>query len=188
MKHCKKGEILWHQGDPSRVVLRVVSGQLEIVGTSEEGEELVHRRVGAGEYLGEMSALDGAPHSATVVAVEECQLEVIQLEDFQRRLRQDPELSVKLLKQQNLRIRLLSERRLESAYQPIRTRLANHLLRQFGDNSMLSRTHEQLAKELGTTRESVTKSLKQLASTGALTLHRGKLELKERTTLEELAQ
>lgn len=188
MKRYHQGEVLWHQGDPSRFVVHLLKGQLEIVGTTEEGEELVHRRVEAGEWLGEMSALDGGVHSATVIAARDCEVEVITTEQFAQKLRQEPELAVRLLKQQNDRLRLLTERRLESAYSPIRTRLARLLLRHLEQEPELVRTHEQLGRELGTTRESVTKALKQLAKAGAITLHRGKVRLADLTNLEGCAQ
>lgn len=188
MKRYHQGEVLWHQGDPSRFVVQLLKGQLEIVGTTEEGEELVHRRVEAGEFLGEMSALDGGLHSATVIAACDCEVEIITNEQFQQKLRKEPELAVRLLQQQNERLRLLTERRLETAYSPIRTRLAKLLLRHLKDEPELVRTHEQLGRELGTTRESVTKSLKQLAKEGAVSLHRGRVRLADMSILEDLSQ
>ncbi len=182
-----KGSIIWHQGDPSRFVLRILTGTVNIVGQSEDGHDLVLRSAKAKEYLGEMSALEGERHSATLVAGSDCQVELIPADHFRQRLHRDTELALKLLRQQNQRVRTLSETRVESTYKPVKIRLALHLLRRFEqEGSTLRCTHEALARELGTTRESITKSLKQIALSGAVSLHRGRIQLRDPESLSRV--
>lgn len=184
-KFYPEGSVIWRQGDPCQFVLRILTGKVSIVGGNEEGQHLVLRSASAEEFLGEMSALEGGGHSATLVAATDCRVEVIPVEQFRQRLGRDPELALRLLQQQNMRVRSLSEERLESAYQPIRCRLAIHLLRRFKlEGSSLRCTHESLAQELGTTRESITKSLKQFVVAGAVSLHRGRIQILDPKSLE----
>lgn len=79
------GEVLYRQGDPSDCAWLVESGQVELV--SVQGRRTTrHGVLGAGELIGELGLLDGAPRSATATARSDCRLLAIEREQFLERL------------------------------------------------------------------------------------------------------
>ncbi len=79
------GEVLYRQGDPSDCAWLIESGQVELV--SVQGRRTArHGVLGAGELIGELGLLDGAPRSATATARSDCRLLAIEREQFLERL------------------------------------------------------------------------------------------------------
>jgi len=64
----RKGETVFHQGDPGDALFIMASGSVKVVLPSDEGAEpAIVAILGPGEFFGELAILDGAPHSATIV-------------------------------------------------------------------------------------------------------------------------
>ena len=79
------GEVLYRQGDPSDCAWLVERGSVELV--SVQGRrEISHGVLGAGELIGELGMLDGAPRSATAIARGDCVLLSIEHDQFLARL------------------------------------------------------------------------------------------------------
>jgi CRP-like cAMP-binding protein len=71
IRRFRKGETIFHQGDPGDALFIVATGSVKVVLPSDEGAEpAIVAVLGAGEFFGELAILDGAPHSATIVALE----------------------------------------------------------------------------------------------------------------------
>ena len=66
----RRNQYLWYQGDEGARLVIVASGLVKVVLGSENGDEVLLATLGPGETLGELALLDGAPRSASVVAVE----------------------------------------------------------------------------------------------------------------------
>ena len=91
--------VLMEQGDPAGALYAVLRGRLKIYLTGPEGKEIVVDIRGPGQYLGEM-ALDGAPRSASVKAIEACEVAEIPREEFAGLLQQNPDVALHMI--QNL--------------------------------------------------------------------------------------
>ena len=89
LKTFRAGDVIMRQGDPGDCAYIIEKGRVEIVlekaGEDEDGGQLVGTR-GAGSMIGEMAIIDGAPRSATVRALEDCEFLVITSKDFEKRL------------------------------------------------------------------------------------------------------
>src|SRR5215210_515356 len=66
----KRGEVLFHEEDPGNALFILQSGQIKIVLIGPDGGETILRVQGPGDCMGELSLIDGAPRSATAVALE----------------------------------------------------------------------------------------------------------------------
>src|SRR5439155_27318508 len=86
----RRGETLYHQGDPGHVLHVVLEGRVKVVLPSEAGEEAVLTVLGPGDVHGEMALLDGEPRSATVVALEAVVTAIISRESFLDLLKRSP--------------------------------------------------------------------------------------------------
>ena len=78
-----RGETIFHQGDPGHALFIIESGAVKIVLPSPEGDEgAIIATLARGDFFGELALLDGAPHSATAVAIEPTQTLVLAREQF----------------------------------------------------------------------------------------------------------
>ena len=184
IRKLSAGEILWEAGEASTFVIWVEEGILEVVQHSLQGEDAVLNRMGPGELAGEMSCLDGHPHSATLRAAGPAAVRVMDRAAFLEWLRSHPERLEKLLHSQARRICSLSARLAEVSFDPVQLRLARFLLSQEGVE--LSITQQQLAEYLAATRESVSKALSAFGRNGWVKTGRGKINLLNRTAMQQL--
>lgn len=165
------GQTLWREGDPSDFVAYLEEGQLEVI-SGDDRTSIVFTLLGPGEVLGEMSCLDGAPHSATVRARGPVRYRRLGRAEFLTWLRGDPERMQKILLKQSERLRRVAGRLAHSSG-PLHRRLAHRLL----ENPGHSIPRQQLAEELGVSRASLARALRQLAAAGLIRLSRADYQI-----------
>ena len=103
--HCRSGDIIFREGDPSEFVCRIISGEIEIV--KEHGDKsLVLGIARTGEFVGEMGVISGRPRSATVRAMNDLSIELINKDDFLKLISTDSDTALQLLSRLSERLRL----------------------------------------------------------------------------------
>jgi CRP-like cAMP-binding protein len=109
VRRFRKAETIFHQGDPGDALFIVASGTVKVVLPSDEGAEpAIVAVLGAGEFFGELAILDGAPHSATIVAIEPTETLVLHRDEFLALIDSEPELRRALLASLATEIRRLT--------------------------------------------------------------------------------
>ena len=108
-RRLRSGEVLFHKGDEGGDVYVIVSGRMKAFATGPEGDDVVFRYMGAGEVVGELGAFVEGKRSASNVAVEDCELLMIQRRELIPLLRRQPEIALRLLGALATRMILLSE-------------------------------------------------------------------------------
>ncbi len=185
----KKGE----EGGPIFAVLR---GRLKVI-TPGVGRDAAFRILGPGELFGEIAAFDGQDRSATVTALEPCQLAVIQHAAFTAFLDQHPAVSRKLLGVLARRVRELSERVEDRAFLEAPARLAKclaALAERYGKPQpeglvcALRLSQSELGELVDATRESVNKLLRTWKSDGVVTHEPERIVFHDLAALRRLAQ
>src|SRR4030095_10163390 len=88
---------VFHKGDAGSQLYVVIDGRLKALTTSSEGNEVVFNVMGPGEVCGELALLSELPRSATVRAIERCELLVLDRRDFLAFLRRSPDVAVRML-------------------------------------------------------------------------------------------
>ena len=68
-RRFRRGEVLFHEGDPGDALFIVASGAVKVVVPSDEGDEAILATLRRGDFLGELALLDGAPRSASAIAI-----------------------------------------------------------------------------------------------------------------------
>lgn len=91
------GEVLFRQGDNGQAVYLLVSGRVAVIVTASDDQSRIVAELGAGEVIGEMAYLGGAPRSATVVAVRDTQLARLDREPLDRLVERHPHAMLRLL-------------------------------------------------------------------------------------------
>ena len=168
-------------GDECRNFLLLLNGNIRIYASGRGGREIVLYRIQPGEFciLSLVSFLQGSTFPANAVTENQVQALVMDRNIFIRAMKKSPALN-------DIMMMELSNRFLESinhvqelAFEPLDMRLANLLCRRFREKHGLSIeiTHNQLAQELGTTREVASRMLKDLERGNYIRLSRGKVSL-----------
>jgi CRP/FNR family transcriptional regulator len=104
------GAKLVEQGSPGVGLFVVVSGRVRITRHQDGGDEHELAVVGPDEALGEMALLDELPRSATATALEPTRALLLPFQDFRAALREDPDISIKLLAVMSRRLRRAESR------------------------------------------------------------------------------
>ncbi|MBU2665165.1 Crp/Fnr family transcriptional regulator [Actinoplanes bogorensis] len=165
------GATLFSEGDRSTTVVLVLSGRAKVFSLTEQGGEVLLAIRGPGALLGEMSALDGAPRSASVSALEPLETYVVSVDGFLEFLRTHPDAAVRIVKMIVSRLRDADRKRVEFGTYDTLGRIAlrlAELAERFGasqDDAVritLPLTQDELAAWTGSSRESVTKALRVL--------------------------
>ena len=157
-----------------RDVYFIVSGKVRITIYSAAGRQVTFRDCGAGEFFGEVAAIDELPRSADVVALESSLLASMPGGQFRRLLREEPELAERVLRRLASLVRQLSERVIDVSTRGVHHRIHSELLRlarEAGIEGNVARIepapkHADLASQISTYREEVTRELSALAKAG----------------------
>lgn len=178
VRRYHKNETIFHQGDPGDSLYIVESGSVKIVLPSPEGEEgAIIATLGRGEFFGELALLDGAPHSATAVAIEPTQTQVLNRETFDQLIETQPALRRALFAGLAGELRRLTDHVEDLYFLDLPGRLASGLVRrarlQHPDRPTDVRldwpfTQSELAAMVGGTRQSVNRLLVDLSSRGLI--------------------
>jgi len=105
LRRADRGTVILHRGDPPSGMLVILQGSVRVTATAADGREVTFGVLGAGEFLGEISLLDGAHRTADVTALEECVLLVVERAGFLSLIRNNPDLSLKLVSELCRRLR-----------------------------------------------------------------------------------
>jgi CRP/FNR family transcriptional regulator/CRP/FNR family cyclic AMP-dependent transcriptional regulator len=179
-RRFRRGEIIFHRGDPGATLYVILSGRVRIFSPSEDGSEVVLGLLWPGEFFGELSLLDGQPRSASAQALDDCEMLVISREDFRRFLHNEPGASIVVLEVLSSRLRRTDQLLEDAAFLDVPGRLAKRLLELLekhgeatpdGIRIRMRLTHAELAAMVGATRESITKAMKRFVRAGIVASH-----------------
>ncbi len=123
-----RNEVLFEQGEEGRELIVLLSGLLRVrAHTAEQHEDITLTVVVPGEVLGEMALLDGGVRSASVDAIEDSVVVTISRDVFTRLLREEPELSLAVMRSLVQRLRHTTEHVSDIAYLDLLRRLSKVL-------------------------------------------------------------
>jgi CRP-like cAMP-binding protein len=191
---CDPEELLVSRNSVTTDVFFIVSGRVSVTLYSSAGKETKLRDLGPGQMAGELAAIDGAPRSADIVALEETLIVAMPAVYFQSLLRQYPEVVDGTLKGLVKLVRALSERVFEFSTLTVNNRIHAELLRLAqghlqADGSALIKpmpTHADIAARISTHREAVSRELSELTRRGVLERISGGLRIKNVGALQNL--
>jgi CRP/FNR family transcriptional regulator len=182
IRRFRKGETVFHQGDPGDALFIMANGSVKVVLPSDEGAEpAIVAILGPGEFFGELAILDGAPHSATIVAIEPTETLVLQRDAFLALIDSQPELRRALLASLAAEIRRLTGHVEDLHFLDLPARLASRIVRlataapRGADGEIRIAwpyTQSELAGMIGGSRQSVNRLLADLADEGLVRIER----------------
>ncbi len=187
-----KGSVIVFEEDRGDAMYLVASGQVKVVLIGEDGREVILSVLQEGNFFGEMALLDDEPRSAHVIAMEPSTLLVLRREDFQAQLRSTPEVAISLLKELSHRLRSADEKIGSLVLLDVNGRVANLLLQlakeEGGDHITRKLTHHTIAQMIGSSRETVSRTMRALVQRGVIEVSRKEIILKDRAALAVAAR
>ena len=169
-RNYSKGELLFTEGDPCTGLFVIESGQVRIFKSSPNGREQVLAVEGPGSSVAELPLFDGGNYPASTAAVDEARIYFISKQDFHSLCLVHPQVPLKVLKVVGGRLRKLVGIIEELSFTTVRSRLISVLVRRAktgkktpaGIEIQLPPSNQELASEIGTVRELVSRNLSRL--------------------------
>jgi len=181
-------ELLFSEGEPCIGLQIITRGKVRIFKTSVSGREQVLAMNGPGESIAEVPVFDGGPYPASAMATEDTEIAFISRRDFNAFCLEHPEVSIKVLSVVGSRLRRLVAIIEELSFTTIRQRLISTLLKlaqsegkktDLGIEFQLPMTHQELANQLGTVRELISRNLMRLQAEGLLDVDARQIVVKD---------
>lgn len=175
------GTMVIRKGDPCQHFILLIEGTIRVYETAENGREIVLYRVKAGEIcvLTITNLMEHTAYQAEAVVENDSRVISIPLEHFKSAMAHSPAFRTFIVTTLARRLSHMMRLVEQIAFQRLDLRLACLLGQLFGQQSAscIYVTHQELARELGTTREVASRLLKEFERMGCVRLGRGRIEL-----------
>ena len=167
-RRLAKHQFVVREGDPGDTFYMIATGSVAVCRVSPDGRETILSVLKEGDYFGEMSMLDSSLRSASIKTLTDVELGAIRQEDFLGLIDRNPQIGKLLVIELSQRLREANALIAATTSQDIRARLASLLLKlaeQFGEPAesgtriTLRLTNQEMANMIGTTRETVNRTL-----------------------------
>jgi|ERR1035437_4469460 CRP/FNR family transcriptional regulator len=186
------GQLLFNEGDPCEGMFLLVQGSVKIFKSSSSGRQLTLAVETAPATVAELPLFDGGPYPASVQAVDQVVALFIHKRDFRAVCLQHPQLPLQILTIVGRRLRALVALIESVTFGKVRQRLARTLVEladEAGGNSFsLPWTHQEIALNLGTVREVVSRNLNRFQAAGLIQVNHREIVVADREGLEREAE
>lgn len=181
---------VFHQGDACHNYLIVIDGSIRVFTRAENGREIVLYRLHSGDScVLTTSCLFGKSHyPAEGLTETEVSAMAIPVKVFEKGIQQSDTFRRMVFNAFTTHVHLLITLVEEVAFGKLDIRLARRLLEHENGGDSIHITHQELATELGSAREVISRQLKELETRGIIALHRGSIEILDRGALAEMAR
>ena len=188
-----EGAVLFLEKQDPRGVFVLCEGQVKLTISSSEGKTLILRIAKAGEILGLMAVFSGTPYEVTAETLHPCQIAFIRRDDFMRFIAQHPEAYQGVARQLTSNYHKLCEQlRTVGLSASAPEKVAKLLLEwsadgeetKLGTRFRMPLTHEEIAEFIGSSRETVTRTLSDFRSRNLVTLKGSTFMIPNRAALE----
>ena len=172
----KKGSIILGRGDATNYLFVLISGQVNAY-VEEENRRIIVNTISQGETFGELAMFSGEPRSANILALQDCEVLVLQQDDIYRYLPESPEFCKNIILLLAKKVNALTEDvsclALFDVYQRIARVLEQHA--QSGVSARL--TQQDIADRVGSSREMVSRILKDLRIGGYISIENRQISI-----------
>jgi CRP/FNR family transcriptional regulator len=188
LRGFERGEVLFWEGDACAGLHIIEKGSVKLYRISPQGRQYIVRVLQEGDTCNEVPAFDGGTNPVNVETLEKSKVWVIDDATLRSLVKSHPEFALKVLSNfgRNLRgmVRMVSE----MAFYQVTNRLARLISQLPADEARPHWTQEQLAAQLGTVREVVARSLRELERSGAIRIEDRRIHIVDEKALSEWTQ
>jgi CRP-like cAMP-binding protein len=188
MRTIPAGQVLYSPGRPTEVLFILKGGRVRLYMIGADGRTLTTAIVEPGQLFGEMVPLGQSLTDTYAETLDPSVVCLMSRTDVDRLLLSDPRIAARLAEILGRRVAELETRLSDTVLKSAPDRIASTLARLADrDGASIRLTHEQLADLVGTTRETVTKVLGDLAARGLIQQKRGRILVTNRSGVGHLA-
>ena len=191
LRTFRRGQVVFTRGDPGDTVIVVVSGRVKVVVRSADGGALTLAIIGPGGVFGELGVADGGPRSSDAETLDECRLLLVPREAIQEICARLPSAAQALTAAIAATLRRLTDAAADLIFLDLPRRVAKMLLSQpAGDDGAirLKMSQEDLAHQVGGTRQSVNAALRDFERRGWIDSRDRIITVKEAAALSRFAR
>ena len=183
------GEMVFWEGEPSKGLFIIQLGSVKLFKSSLQGRELVIQVFGEGDSFNEVPVFDRETNPVNVAALEESDIWIVDAGTIRDCLDKYPEVSKAIILNLSRNLRMLVEKVEELSFYQVTNRLARLIARlpdeQLMGTTDIRLTRDEMAARLGTVREVVARSLRELERSGAIRVSRVKIEIVDQDRLQD---
>lgn len=191
LRHYERGEVVFWEGDACLGLHIIQDGSLKLFRISPQGRQYIVRVLQEGDTCNEVPVFDGGTNPVNVEALEPTTVWVVDSNAVQTLMRKDPEFMQKTVQNLARMMRHLVRAVSEMAFFQVTHRLAR-LIGEIPGEELRGETgarwtQDQLAARLGTVREVVARSLRELERSGAIEVENRRILIKDDEVLQQWA-
>jgi len=186
-RHLKKKDLLFTEGDFPRFLYFVNSGKMKLFKTNENGKEYILQIIEKGEFVGHIDILKKQNHQSSASALEDTSISLIPKEDFTALLSQDRDVAAQVIKMIANDVVEKEEQLLNLAYNSVRKRVADALLLlHHKEGEAIHILRDDLARIVGTAKESVIRMLTEFKDEGYISIKNSLITITDLEGLKEM--
>jgi len=188
LREYERGDVLFWADDPAVGLHIIKSGSVKLYRVSPQGRQYIISVLSEGATCNEVPAFDGGTNPVNVEALETSQVWVVEAAVLRDLVKSNPEFALKILNKFGQNLRSLVHRLSEMAFYQVTNRLARLITEMPAEEARPHWTQEQLAARLGTVREVVARSLRELEKSGAIRIKDRRIQITDHEVLQQWIQ
>lgn len=188
IKNYKKRDLIFEEGDFPRYLYLVNSGTVKLFKTNEYGKEYIITICKPGDFFGYVDLIKNDMHSESAAALEATEISLVPKEDFLKLMHGNRDVTSQLIKMLAKNITEQEEQLLHLAYNSVRKRVADAVLflSDKEGKQEISILRDDLARIVGTAKESVIRMLTEFKQDGYIDIVDGVIHIQDREKLESM--
>lgn len=187
-REYQRGDMLFWEGDPCDGLYFVEQGSAKLFRLSPQGRQYIVRIIQEGDTFAEVPAFDGGMNPVNVEALETCSVWVVESKTLRELIVLHPVFAQKVLRNFGGMLRGFVHKVSEMAFYQVTHRLARLIEEMPQEKNTPHWTQEQLAARLGTVREVVARSLKELERSGAISIEDRRIQIRDKEVFRQWTQ
>ena len=187
LRQYERGDVLFWEGDQCAGLHIIESGSVKLYRVSPQGRQYIISVLTEGATCNEVPAFDGGTNPVNVEALETTRVWVVDADTLRELIKANPEFALRVLEKFGQNLRQLVGKVSEMAFYQVTHRLAR-LITEMDEEPRPHWTQEQLAARLGTVREVVSRSLRELEKSGAIRMEDRRIQVADDDILREWTQ
>ena len=192
VRNYKKKSSIFHETDYPNHLYFISKGRIKTFKSNQEGKDLILGVHSEGEFLGYNALITNTPYSESAEALEDSELYVVPKQDFEALMYTNRDVTRKFIQILSNNLQEKEEQMLHLAYNSVRQRVAEALLNleskynKDTPGDMLSISREDLANIVGTSPESVIRTLSDFKDEKSIEIKSGKIKILDKGKLEKI--
>ncbi len=192
LRRYERGEIVCWQGEPCAGLYMLERGSVKLFKLSPRGRELIIRVLEDNATFNEVPVFDNGENVVNVAALEDCDIWLVDTAVIHQAIQEQPEMAQAVIHNLAKNLRMLVSMVEELSFHQVTNRLARLISQlpaeQLGGQANPHITQDQLAARLGTVREVVARSLRELERSGAIRVQRRQIQVLDESLLRDWSQ